>query len=258
VIDLSAHAVADLPVSASSGELAQSIARLVTSPPHEELLPLLAPYDPWAVSLETAQFLDGLIEQLRPLSVLEFGAGRSSLVLASALQRCGGGRITSIEHQPALAEQAWRKVSQFAAVDARLVPARLALHVSKHGLLHEYVGIGRTMRMRGPFDFVFIDAPPGYLGRDATLLAAAPFLAAGAVAVLDDAMRPGEKTAVRRWNRAMDVETVFASDAVGKGVVVLRVLQPARPFFSLRTFLGTVHDRILEWQRRGDGTRLPT
>jgi predicted O-methyltransferase YrrM len=233
--------------------LAQYTTNLVASAPPAELMALLAPFDEWTVSLETANLLDGLVRHLSPSSILEFGAGRSSLVLASALHGCGGGRLTSIEHQPAYAEQAWGEISQFGAVDAKLVHARLTVQISKHGLLHEYVGIDGTLRTRGSFDFVFIDAPPGHLGRDATLLAVAPFLAAGAVVVLDDAKRPGEKTAVRRWNRAMQVETVFQSDEVGKGVVVLSVQHPAAPGFSFRTFVGTIHDRIVEWQRRRAG-----
>jgi len=216
------------------------------TPPASHLKTLLSSADKWVVSLQIAHVLDGLILHLRPASVLEFGAGRSSLVLAQALQAIGGGRLTSIEHQTRFAEPAWQQMERYERVDAQLIAAGLSLRVSRHGLLHTYTGAGEAMGGRGPFGLVFIDAPPGHLGRDATLLAAAPFLAPGAIVVLDDAARPGEKTAVRRWERALDVERLYESDAVGRGLVVLRVAQPRSPAFSWRTFAGTIHDRVIE------------
>jgi predicted O-methyltransferase YrrM len=229
-----------------SASLTAAIGELVLIPPGSHLKTLLSSADEWVVSIAIAHVLEGLVLHMRPASVHEFGAGRSSLVLAQALQTIGGGRLTSIEHQPQFAEAAWRQMTLYRTVDAQLIPAGLSLRASRHGLLHAYTGAGEALSGRGPFGMVFIDAPPGHLGRDATLLAAAPFLAPGAIAVLDDAARPGEKTAVRRWERALDVERVYESDTVGRGLIVLRVAQPQSPAFSWRTFAGTIHDRVIE------------
>jgi predicted O-methyltransferase YrrM len=223
-----------------------AVDRVLVEPLGRDLEELLAPADEWVVSVETAHLLSGLVERLRPQSVLEFGAGRSSLVLATALSACGGGRLTSIEHQPAYARAAWERTTRVRAVDARLIEARLSLRLSKHGLLHEYVGITQALRARAPFDFMFIDAPPGHLGRDTALFTAAPYAASGCVVLLDDAARQWEKTAAHRWMRALPIETVFESDTVGRGVIVLTVLTPKAAAFSLRTFVGTIHDRIIE------------
>ncbi len=232
------------------GPLAVAIEQLAGSPARPEIKALLGPLDDWAISAQTADLLAGLVEHLGARSVLEFGAGRSSVVLAATLQAIGRGRLTSIEHQPRYAELAWQQMTQFPSVDARLVKAGLAMRFSKHGLLRYYTGIAEALRTRGPFDFVFIDGPPGHLGRDATLLAAAPFLAADAVVLLDDATRPQEQTAVRRWERALPVERVFESETLGRGVIVLKLRHPATPSFSLRTFAGTIHDRLIEWRYR--------
>ena len=242
----------------SNADLKAVIANLASRPPRPDVAALLTPPDEWAVSLETAQLLAGLIEHVAPASVLEFGAGRSSLVLASALQALGGGRLTSIEHQPAYAEQSWRRLTQFPSVDASLVHAKLSVRFSKHGLLHEYVGIDEALRSRGPFAFVFIDAPPGERGRDATLLQAAPFLSPGAVILLDDASRPREQTAMRRWVRALTVEPIFESDSLGRGVAVLQIRRPTSAAFSWRTFAGTIHDRVVERKYRVDSDATPT
>lgn len=230
--------------------LAAFIADLVTVPARPGLRALLANTE-WAISLEMAHVLEGLVLRLRPASILEFGAGRSSLVLAGALQASGGGRLTSIEHQPQFAEPAFQQMGQYSAVDARMFHAALTLRLSRHGLLHSYTGVGEALRRRGPFNMVFIDAPPGHLGREATLLAAAPFLAQSAIVVLDDAARPAEKTAVRRWERSMWVNRIYESDSVGRGIVVLEVPHTGVPAFSWRTFAGTIHDRLIarRWAR---------
>lgn len=234
--------------------LAAFIADLVTTPARPGLRALLANTE-WAVSLEMAHVLEGLVLRLHPASILEFGAGRSSLVLAGALQASGGGRLTSIEHQPQFAEPAFQQMGQYPSVDARMFHAALTLRFSRHGLLHSYTGIGDALRGRGPFDMVFIDAPPGYLGRESTLLAAAPFLSQSAIAVLDDAARPGEKTAVRRWERSLGVNRLYESDSVGRGIVVLELPHPGVPAFSWRTFAGTIHDRLVahQWVRAISG-----
>jgi predicted O-methyltransferase YrrM len=226
-------------------ELDRRIRELVIAAADENVLALVAGADEWAVSPGTAHLLAGLVEWLKPASTLEFGAGRSSLVLATGLQKAGGGRLTSVEHQPGFALASWKRMPSFTAVDAWLVDAPLRPQWSKHGLLHVYVGIEEALHQRGPFDFVFIDAPPGDLGRDATLFTAAAHLAPDAVIVLDDGLRPREQTAVARWERALPVERVFESGDVGRGVVVLQARGTGRPAFSWRTFLGTLHDRFI-------------
>jgi len=64
--------------------------------PSTEVASLLDGADDWAISIGAGQFLHQLVKHVAPASVLEFGAGRSSLVIASALQSNGGGRLTSV------------------------------------------------------------------------------------------------------------------------------------------------------------------
>jgi len=216
----------------------------IAARPPVEVTALLEGADDWAISIGAGEYLHELVKRLQPRSVLEFGAGRSSLVIASALQQCGGGRLTSIEHEPAYVEASWQKMSRFPAVDASLVHAGLRMRLSTRGLWYEYAGIDRALKTRGPFDFLFIDAPPGDRGRDGTLLVAAPYLVDGAVAVIDDANRPREQTAIRRWERTLGAERVFEAPHIGRGVSVIRVPRARRPDFSWRTFVGSIHDRV--------------
>jgi hypothetical protein len=119
------------------------------------------------------------------------------------------------------------------------------MELTKHGVMHAYAQIEPILASRGPFDFVFIDAPPGWLGRDSTLFAAAAFLRPRAVVLLDDAARPAEQTTLKRWERVLGVERVYES-AQGRGIAVLIAPQSQTVSFSWRTFLGTIHDRIVE------------
>jgi predicted O-methyltransferase YrrM len=239
-------------MSASLPQLTD-LARLAALPPQPERRALWGRSDDWTISDATAHFATLLVESFRCTSLLEFGAGRSSLVLASALDAIGGGRLTSIEHQTEFVADAWSTIGRFASVDARLVPAGLARRWSRQGLMHFYTGVEEALVARRPFDFVFIDGPPGYLGRDATLLEAAPHLAPGCLILLDDAARPAEQTAVRRWERAFDLARLYESTTLGKGVALLRMKGPQSPRFSPRTFLGSIHDRIVARQP-GAGT----
>ncbi|MBS1817573.1 MAG: class I SAM-dependent methyltransferase [Acidobacteria bacterium] len=224
-------------------ELRAAITNGISAEDEQELGALLAGGDEWAVHLDTARVLAALMRKVQPASVLEFGAGRSSLVLARVLTQYGGGRLTSIEHQVKYAAPSWERIRGLATVDAVLKEAPVRLSASKHGLLYQYAGIASTLAARGPFDFVFIDAPPGQLGRDATLFQCASMLHGGAVIVLDDATRPAEQTAIRRWQRALPLDLVSLIDNT-RGTAVLRLRERTRARMSLRTVLGTVHDRL--------------
>ena len=203
---------------------------------------LLEGADSWTIGVPVAHLLEGLIGFVRPRSVLEFGAGRSSVVLATALQACGRARLTSVDHDPTFARAASAQVSRCDLVDAHLITAPLALRLSKLGLLYEYRLDMSTLETCGPFDFVFIDGPPGKFGRESTLLRAAPYLASGCVVLLDDAARHTEQACVRRWERALGCERVFESFTFGRGIVVVRV-QTGRARWSARNFFGTLRGR---------------
>ena len=242
-----------MPLAYTSLPQLPDLARLAALPPQPDRMALWGISDDWTISDATAHFATLLVESFHCTSLLEFGAGRSSLVLASALEAIGGGKLTSIEHQTQFVARAWSTMKRLASVDARLVPAGLARQWSPQGLMHFYTGVKEALAARSSFDFVFIDGPPGYMGRDATLFEAAPYLAPGCLILLDDAARPAEQTAVRRWQRAFDLECLFESTSLGTGVALLRMKGPQSPRFSPRTFLGSIHDRIVA-RRQGVAT----
>jgi predicted O-methyltransferase YrrM len=180
--------------------LADTIATGSIDPAIERELPPEGPFP--VISPEFGRALARLITSLRPQSVLEFGAGVSSVVVTLSLQLNGSGRLTTVEHAPQYSLASWNRVRSIANVDAELFASPLRLRFTAHGPLYAYQSFDRV-RHRAPFDFVLVDSPPGTIGRDTTLYQALPYLAPGAILVLDDAARVQDGTVIHRWLRTV-------------------------------------------------------
>ncbi|MDQ3209319.1 MAG: hypothetical protein M3Q37_12045, partial [Gemmatimonadota bacterium] len=128
---------------------------------------------------------------------------------------------------------------------------------------HIYASAQRTVAERGPYDLVFVDAPQRYYGRDGTLPLVAGSLRTGALLVLDDAGRFGERWAIRRWLQTYaGLELVVLDPEFGRyGVAVLRANQPLTERCSLRAWVGGAAHAGVRWlsrtvRWRGPVTRL--
>jgi len=217
----------------------------------ENVLPPEGPFP--VISPEFGRALARLIISIRPKSVLEFGAGVSSVVVALSLHSNGIGRLTTVEHAPQYSTASWERVRSITDVSAELFESPLRLRFTRHGLVYAYQSFDRV-RQRGPFDFVLVDSPPGTIGRDTTLYQSLPYLAPGAILVLDDAARVQEATVIRRWLRAVPgLELVLWNKQFARGIAILRYSGVPKVKLSLRTLLGTCHDR---WIYREAGRAL--
>ena len=134
----------------------------------------------------------------KPRLVVEFGAGASSFVIASALRKAGGGTLISFEqHQDFVdSTRAWLAEHGLEA-DMRAAPLRRSPggwpgFWYDHGPLPEDI------------DLMLVDGPPWSLhpmtrGAAETLFGN---IAPGGTVMLDDAARPGERLVARRWRKA--------------------------------------------------------
>jgi len=199
----------------------------------------------WPVSEPMAQYLFRLILALRPRSVLEFGAGWSSAVIARALSRVDqGGRLTSLDSTDRFCGTPWKEVRRLPNVDPVLSISDLRLRVGLEGLSYTYAAIAQVAARRGPFDFLFIDAPPGVYGRYGTVFSVKRHLVPGAVIVLDDAARSDEIAAVKKWARLLGgLECQVHDTAFSRGIAVLTVERALRQTFRLRPFLRSMVDQ---------------
>ena len=74
----------------SNSQISQLVSSAATYAQIEEILSNQA-RDIWSISDDLARLLARAVNELRLVNVLEFGAGLSSLTLATALSTCSGG-----------------------------------------------------------------------------------------------------------------------------------------------------------------------
>jgi predicted O-methyltransferase YrrM len=209
------------------------------------------------ISPQLGRLLARLVIQRKLLSILEFGAGTSSIVLATALSCVGGGKLTSVEHQPQYSTESWRSVNSMKGIDAQLIVSPLRRRMTSEGLYWWYVAASGALNARAPFDLVLIDAPPKSFGRDAPLFQALPHLRAGSVIVLDDARRRRESRIVRRWQRSLPgIELLIHDRTFGnRGIALLAFGENISVRPSGVNVIESIHEQWLRWRR---GSRLPT
>ena len=137
------------------------------------------------------------IARLRPTHVVELGAGASSLVAARALQLHGGGRLHSFDQHGGFVDATRQWLADHALdVDIRHAP-----------LTHESADWpGRWYavdHLPDRIDLLIIDGPPWSVHPLVRGAADSLFsrLSPGAVVLLDDAARPGERLVARRWRQ---------------------------------------------------------
>ncbi|MCK4410180.1 MAG: class I SAM-dependent methyltransferase [Candidatus Eisenbacteria sp.] len=178
----------------------------------------------WSVSPDLARLLARAIIGLGLSSVLEFGAGLSSLVLATSLSRLSGGKLTSVEQNLCWCRGQWRRVSDLVNVDSRIVESKPRLSLSAVGVCYSFRDAADIVASEGPYDLVLIDAPQGFYGRDGALQMASRHLAPGALVVLDDAGRSGERWALfRSLATTRGYKLLFYDEKLGgRGCAILR------------------------------------
>jgi predicted O-methyltransferase YrrM len=177
----------------------------------------------WAASPDFLQELAAHALDERPTCVVECSSGTSTLVLARCMQINGAGKVYSLEHDAAYARRTRRQLqlhglTQWAeVVDA---PLRTQFFGGREQSWYDYTGLPDKLA----FDMIVIDGPPQETGKEARYPAGPalfPRLAAGAAVFLDDAARPGERAALKRWADEfsdLDIQSLPCE----KGAAVLR------------------------------------
>lgn len=173
----------------------------------------------WKADTHFLHHIVDAIEEGQPETVVELGCGASSLVIARALERNGGGHLTSYDQhgQFVAATRDW--IAGYGLdVDIRFAP--LGQPAPGWG------GHWYNLRDVPPeIDLLVIDGPPWAIhpfvrGSAESLFAR---LNPGAIILLDDAARPGERVVARRWKQRWP-NIDFTYDGQGtKGTLIGRV-----------------------------------
>ncbi|TWI69006.1 methyltransferase family protein [Pseudoduganella lurida] len=137
----------------------------------------------------------------RPALVVECSSGTSTLVLARCLQINGGGKLYSLEHDPAYARQTREQLRRHGLADWATVLDAPLIPRTFDGATWPWYATD-ALPPDGEIDMIVIDGPPQATRALARYPAAPvlfPRLAPGGVVFLDDAGRPDEREILRRW-----------------------------------------------------------
>jgi predicted O-methyltransferase YrrM len=156
---------------------------------------------PYSASPDLLTILLRQVAERKPKLVVELGAGLSTVVVASALRRNGGGHVISVDHWEGYADRVREQLIEHGLEDyATLVHAELVTRPD--GAL--WYDLNPDRLGSGAIDLLIVDGPPNLLHpriREPALDVFARRLAGGAVVLLDDVKRWDERRILRRWAR---------------------------------------------------------
>ncbi len=179
----------------------------------EDALPNLGS---WKADVGFLRLIADHIEELKPETVVELGAGATSLIAAKALQKNGKGRVVTFEQhgQFAGATAQWLRDNGLDS-DIRHAPLKPAPG-GWPGYWYDLTSVPDKI------DLLIIDGPPWTIhpfarGAAETLFDRIPV---GGALLLDDAARPGERIVARRWRRNWANLDFRLSHAGSKGTLI--------------------------------------
>lgn len=160
----------------------------------------------WSVALELGCWLYDTIIKRRPSVIVEYGSGLSTLIMAIALSRAGGGKLIAVEHD----EEYYKKTRDllknaglFDRVELLLCPL---VEIEINGASYKWYSLTETTLenyvVESEVDLLFVDGPPAATGPNARFPAyhvTKKFLSNDALIVLDDADRADEAAIVNQW-----------------------------------------------------------
>lgn len=191
-------------------------------------LPVRAPLpatDAWSATPDFLALVAETVAERRPALVVECGSGTSTVVAAYALEANGGGRVVSLDHEAPFAERTRGLLRRHGLVErgeVRHAPLAPVPDAAPGGAGRWYDGAAWA-DLDG-IDVLVVDGPPtgddpGARGPALRLLW--DRLAPGAVVLVDDAARPGERAVVAAWaGRFPDLDVAYLP--LQKGAYVLR------------------------------------
>lgn len=151
----------------------------------------------WKADTWLLRHLIEAVERVQPASVVELGCGASTLILARAMERNGGGELHSYDEHADFVLQTgeWLAGHNLGATirHAPIVPNPTRWSHCWYDL----TGVPGTI------DLLVIDGPPWALAPFGRGQAECLFnrIRPGGIVLLDDAARPGERVVGRRWRR---------------------------------------------------------
>lgn len=150
----------------------------------------------WKADVGLLRLVSRHILSRRPLVVVEFGAGASTLVAARSLEMAGGGRLLTFEQHEDFVEATRQWLGDY-GLEAEIRAAPLVPSADWPGLWYQHGPLPERI------DLLVVDGPPWTIHPLTRGAAEGLFdrIAVGGTVMLDDAARPGERLVARRWRR---------------------------------------------------------
>jgi len=164
----------------------------------------LPPTRCWSASPDFLRELANSILTRKPENVIELGSGVSSLIMAYCLQRNGRGSLVSIDHDARYAEQTRQMLSHHGLSSHAVVFDAPLKEVTCNDITGYWYTLPHGLPVNA--EMLVIDGPPSFekinpLSRYPAVPLLRPYLAPGAIVLLDDASRPGEQECLARWRQ---------------------------------------------------------
>lgn len=187
----------------------------------------------WALTGDSAAVLVQEMLLRQPNIVVELGSGASTLILGQVLKRNGYGRLLSVDHDAAWANQTRRNIKFLNLQDVvTVVDAPLRSIATEDGSYAWYDIPKNDLDDLGPIDFLVVDGPPSQ-AEDSAIQARYPAfpvlrerLSTGSVVFVDDCNREGERNMIERW-MSLDPAWRLQRFNTVDGVCILARLPPS-------------------------------
>lgn len=194
------------------------------------VLPVRTPLPPmrkWAISPDFARLLVETIRNERPQTVVELGAGTSTVINGYALEVLGrGGQIVSLEHLAPFAERSRSLLAEHGLDQIATVIHAPLVAVTVNGETWRWYNPAALVELPDSIDLLVVDAPPQAgnpqpMARYPALPLMLERLSDRAVILVDDAARDDEQAMLKRWLAEFD-GFVLTEIETEKGAAILK------------------------------------
>jgi hypothetical protein len=181
----------------------------------------------WAADSILVHSAARLMVEARPRLVLECGSGSSTIAIAHCL-RALGGRIISLEHDPAYARRTAAMLRLYGLDDLATVVTAPLVSREVNGKTACWYDATYEPFLSEPIDVLLVDGPPKATGPQARYLALPILksrLAPECWILLDDGDRPDERAIAHAWSEDLGAKLTYLEG--GKGGWLLHRQVPA-------------------------------
>lgn len=184
----------------------------------------------WPIEESFARYLVHVVLTKKPVNIVEFGGGVSSLVMLKTLERLGSEYVfTSFDSDADFLEGTKNVLAAEGLYNERrvsLIHAPIA-DLEIDGVTYRWYDknvIEDKFQNKSKIDLLFVDGPVGGFCKNArypAMMAAENFLGKGSVLIMHDAKRPDEQEIVEKWRKENPaIREVFSINTERGGVEI--------------------------------------